>query len=192
MEPELIVGPAAQGQSQIGAVGEGVPQPAQAQRAGLVGLIRNERGDQALAVSDDIRPFEMAFRLAPSFFAKRKQSAQARIGGAIRRIDQDRQSVRQIEAAADDEAYACGFRRLMGAHDPGKRVAVDDRQGLDAEQRSLGEQLLAGGRAPQEAEMRGDLQLGVAGRAGHPKIPCRNQRCDPVAESSPSPERKIQ
>lgn len=43
---------------------------------------------------------------------------------------------------------------------------------------------------PQEGEMRRDLQFGVAG--AHPKIPCRNQRCDPVSGSSPSPARYIQ
>src|ERR1700724_1177698 len=32
------------------------------------------------------------------------------------------------------------------------------------------------------------LQLGRA-RGAHPKIPCRNQRCEPVAASSPSPAR---
>ena len=42
--------------------------------------------------------------------------------------------------------------------------------------------------AAQEAEMCRDLEFHVA----HAKIPCRNQRCEPVAASSPSPERKIQ
>jgi hypothetical protein len=36
--------------------------------------------------------------------------------------------------------------------------------------------------------MRGALQLDIA-RGAHPKIPCRNQRCGPVAASSPSPAR---
>ncbi len=74
----------------------------------------------------------------------------------------------------------------MGTDDPGEAVAVDDTEGFDLHQRGLGEQLLAGGGAAQEREMRSALQLGVA---RHPKIPCRNHSWEPVAGSSPSPAR---
>src|SRR5579875_1889391 len=110
------------------------------------------------------------------------------IGRAIGRIDEHRHAVSKIEATADHQAHACGLGRLVGAHDAGQRVAIDDGERLDAHDRSGGEQLLAGRRTAQEAEMRGHLQLGVA-RAAHPKIPCRNQRCEPVSGSSPSPAR---
>ena len=76
----------------------------------------------------------------------------------------------------------------MGAHDAGEGVAVNDGHRLDPGKRRLGEQLLAGRRAAQEAEMRGDLKLDVAGLA-HPKTPWMNHRCEPVAVSSPSPAR---
>jgi hypothetical protein len=68
----------------------------------------------------------------------------------------------------------------MGSHDAGERIAIDD---------GLGEQLLAGRRPAQEAEVRGDLQLGIAGTGVYPNTPCRNQRCEPVAVFSPSPDR---
>jgi hypothetical protein len=35
--------------------------------------------------------------------------------------------------------------------------------------------------------VRGALQLGISGL--HPKIPCRNQWCEPVVPSSPLPQR---
>jgi hypothetical protein len=76
----------------------------------------------------------------------------------------------------------------MGADDAGEAVAVDDGERLDASIGGLGEQLVTGTRPAQKTEMRGGLQLGRA-RGAHPKIPCRNQRCEPVAASSPSPAR---
>lgn len=54
--------------------------------------------------------------------------------------------------------------------------------------RRVGKQLLAGTRPSQEREMRRALELDI-GSAGHPKTPCRNQRWEPVAASSPSPAR---
>lgn len=130
----------------------------------------------------------MTFRLAAALLAERQQTAEPRIGWSVGRIDQHRHAVGEVETAADDEAYARRLCRLMGADDAGQRVAVDDGQRLDAEQGCGGEQLVAAARAPQEAEMGGDLEFGIAG-AVHPNTPCRNQRCDPVAASSPSPAR---
>jgi hypothetical protein len=76
----------------------------------------------------------------------------------------------------------------MSADNAGNAVAVGDRQRLDAELGCLFEQFLARARAAQERKMRGALQLSIACRA-HPKIPCRNQWCEPVAVSSPLPAR---
>src|SRR3546814_12679497 len=73
------------------------------------------------------------------------------------RIDQHRHSIDKVEATANDEAHARRFGRLMGAHDTGQRVAVDDGERLDAEHGCGGEQLIASARAPQEAEMGCDL-----------------------------------
>ena len=151
-------------------------------------LSGHEDGDQALAIGDEIGPVEIALGFAGALLAERQQPAQPGIGRPIGRIDQDGHAVAEIEAAADDQAHAGGLGGLMGADDAGERVAVDDGQRLDAHRGGRGEQLLAGGGAAQEAEMRGHLQLGVA-RAAHPKIPCRNQRCEPVSGSSPSPAR---
>src|SRR3546814_3125761 len=79
-----------------------------------------------------------------------------RLGGPVGRIDQHRHSIDKVEATANDEAHARRFGRLMGAHDTGQRVAVDDGERLDAEHGCGGEQLIASARAPQEAEMRSE------------------------------------
>ena len=67
--------------------------------------------------------------------------------------------------------------------------AAYDRSVQDglAEQQRGHHQVRPGRGAAQEGKIRGDLQLGIS----HPKTPCRNQRCEPVAASSPSPARKI-
>ncbi len=128
-------------------------------------------------------------RLAAAFLAERKQPAEARIGRAVGWIDEDGHTVGEIEAAAHNQAHAGLFGGLMGADDAGEAVAVGDRQRRDAELSGLGEQFLAGTRPAQKTEMRGALQLHVMSAAGHPNIPCRNQRCEPVEEFSPSPAR---
>ena len=130
----------------------------------------------------------MALRLAAALFAKRQQPAEPRISGPVDGIDENRHAIGEIEAAADDQADARGLGGFMGADDAGKAVAVGDRQRLDAE-RAASSNSSSQELAPRkERKMRGALQLGIARRA-HPKIPCRNQRCEPVVVSSPSPER---
>jgi len=127
----------------------------------------------------------------------RRAACRATVGGrdgnrqSVGRIDQHRHTVGEVEAAADNQADACGLRRLVGPDDAGERIPVHHGQRFDPGERRLGEQLLTGRRPPQKAEMRGDLKLGVAGLA-HPKTPWMNQRCEPVAVSSPSPARNSQ
>ena len=140
------------------------------------------------AWTGDVLPAEQALRLAAAPLAERQQAAEPAIGGPVGRVDQERGAVGQVEPAADDQPHARRLRRLVRADDAGEAVAVGDRQGLDAEHGRLGEQLLARAGAAQEREMRRALELGVA----HPNTPCRNQRCEPVPASSPSPSRNSQ
>lgn len=186
VKPELVVWASAQGQRHIGAVAESVAQPPQTNGAKIIGFVRNQDRDQSLPIGDDIVPFEMAFCFAGPALAERQQPAKARIGRPVGRIDQHRHAVGEIETAADNQPDACRLCRFMRAHDAGKRIAIDDSERFDAERCGLREQLLAGRCSAQEREMRGDLQLGISCSAGHPKIPCMNHLCDPVAASSPS------
>lgn len=130
----------------------------------------------------------MAFRLAAALLAQGQQPAQARIGGPISRIDEQGHAVDQIEAAADDEPDPGVLDGLMGADNARERIAIDNRQRLDAERRRLGKEVLARAGAAEEREMTGHLQFCIA-RGGHAKTPCRNHLCEPVSGSSPSPER---
>ena len=188
VQPELVARPAAQGQRQMRPVAEDVRHPAQPAAAGRIGLVGHEHGDQALVELGDVLPAEQALRLAAPPLAERQQPAEAAIGWPVGGVDQERGAIGQVEPAADDQPHARGLRRLVRAHDAGEAVAVGDRQGLEAEHGCLGEQLLAGAGAAQERELRRALQLGVA----HPNTPCRNQRCEPVPASSPSPSRNSQ
>jgi hypothetical protein len=116
---------------------------------------------------------------------KGRQTKRSPIGGSVGRIGEDRHAVGEVDAVA----RRSGARRLSWRpHGRGRC-----RRGCCASASmpsigGLGEQLVTGTRPAQKTEMRGGLQLGRA-RGAHPKIPCRNQRCEPVAASSPSPAR---
>ena len=188
MEAELVVRPPAQGECHVGAIAEGVPQAPQSETTFVVGGFGQQDGDQTFAVGDEIGPVEVAPGLAGAPLAEGEQPAEPGVGGAIGRVDENGDIVGEVESTADDEPHAGRLGGLVRPDDPGERVAVDDAERLDAGEGRLRKELLAGRGAAQEAEVRGHLQFGVA-RPAHPKIPWRNQRCEPVARSSPSPAR---
>ena len=70
VEPELVVRPSPQRQRHVGAVAEGLAQSAQPQPAFLVGEVRHQDRDQAVAIGDEIAPLEMALALAGAPFAE--------------------------------------------------------------------------------------------------------------------------
>jgi len=74
--------------------------------------------------------------------------------------------VRQIKPTPDHQPDPGVRRALVGADDPGERVAVGDAERCQPEQRRLGEQLLDMRGAAQEGIVAGDVQLGVGGHAG--------------------------
>ena len=133
VQPELVVRPPPQRERQVGAVAEGLAQAAQAQAAVRVGEVRHQHRDQALAIGDEVAPVEMALALAGAPLAERQQPAEPRVGRAVGGIGEHRGAVGEVEPAADDEPDAGGLGRLVRAHDPGQRVAVDDGERLDAE-----------------------------------------------------------
>ncbi|KQR61727.1 hypothetical protein ASF81_04435 [Brevundimonas sp. Leaf168] len=118
VQPQGIAGASPQRQGEIGARGKGRLQPSQIGTAGLVRLVRNQDGDQALRPVFQVRPVEVAFRLAGAALAQREKARQPGIGRSIGRIDEHSGPIDQIKPAADDQPYAGGLGRLMGAHDP--------------------------------------------------------------------------
>ena len=187
-----VVRPAAQRQRHIGAVAESFAQPAQLQRAGIVGLVRHQDRDQALAICDDIVPVEMAF--APC----RRASCRATAGGTAAnrpagRSDRPGRTCRRRDRG--------GSRRSAGRRSPWRPHGRERCRRGCCGRRSPAPRCRASAAcansssqetgAAQEREMRSALAARHSARA-HPKIPCRNQRCEPVAASSPSPARKIQ
>ena len=141
-QADRVSRPPPQGQRQVGKVAEIPPQAAQACGKFGIGCLRQQDGEQALAVGREILPAEVALALSGPPLAEREQAAEAGIGGTVGRVDEQRGAVAQIEAAADDHADA-GFIGLpMRAHDPSQRVAVGDAKRRKAEQFRLREQLL--------------------------------------------------
>ena len=189
VEAKLVARAAAQGQREVGVVAEDVRHATKLRGARRICHIRHQHADQALRIDRNVIPRQHAGALAAAFLAERQQSAQPAIGGAIGWIDQHGRAVGEVEPAADDEAHTRRFCCLVRADHAGEAAAVGDRQGVKAQLGGGGEQLLARARAAQEREVRGALKLSIA---AHPNTPWMNQRCKPVARSSPSPSRNNQ
>lgn len=148
-------------QGEIASRRKGRLQPSQIGGAGLVRLVRNQDGDKALRPIFQIRPVEGAFGLAGAALAQGEQARESGIGRSIDRIDEHARPIDQIKPAANDQPYAGGLGRLMGAHDPGQRVAIHDGEGLKPEQPGLFQQQFATACAAQEGKVRSGLKLDV-------------------------------
>ena len=188
MQAQQVARPAAEGHRQVRPVAEDRSSAPELRHARRIRQIGDEHADQAVRIECHVLPAEDAVGLAAAPLAERQQPAQPGVGRSVGRIDEERGAVLEIEPAADDQPHAGRLGRLVCADDAGEAVMVGDRQCLDAADRGLEEQLLAGTGAAQEREVRGALQLGVS----HAKTPCRNQRCGPDAGSTPSAVRNSQ
>ena len=125
------------------------------------------------------------FKIVPAFAAG-EQLAQPTVSRAVARIDQDiRRAVDKDEARADQQLRLIlnfrVFQLLVGPHHAGQRVVIGDADHgkpqlaclmhIDARIRA----------AAQEREIRGDADLGIAGRwlnadgTIHANNPCTNQ-----------------
>ena len=157
--------------------------------AGRVRLVGHEHGDQALGVEARRPPSRAgtspcrraACRATAGGRAGRRRAGRSgRPGAALPSV----RSSRQPTISRTPVAFAASCARTMPAR---LLRSVIARASMPRHGR-LGEQLLARAGAAQEREMRRALELGVA----HPNTPCRNQRCEPVPASSPSPSRNSQ
>jgi len=126
VEPELIVGTAAQSEREIGSVTERVPQSPEPECALVIRQVGNERDDQPFAIGDEIKPFEDALGLAPSLLAEGQKPAEARISGSIRWVDQHGCPIGEVEAAADDQADTGRLGGFMSTDNACKRIPIDD------------------------------------------------------------------
>ncbi|MNX93904.1 hypothetical protein D3C86_1261150 [compost metagenome] len=188
MKTHLVARASAQGEGDMGVGAEDRLQLLKPTAGGGVRAVRGQHGHQAFGMAGEVLPVQQATALAASSLSQGQQARQARIGGAIGRIDEDHGAVRQLETAADDQAHPRGLGRFMSADDSGQAVAISDRQGFETAGGRLGEQLLAGAGAPQKREVGCALELGVP----HPNRPWMNQAWEPVRASRPSPARNSQ
>ena len=95
--------------------------------------------------------------------ADREQAAEPYIGGAVGRIDEDGQTITQIEPTSHDQSDASLLGALMCPSNAGEGVAVGDAERWQTKQPGLRHQLLDMRRAAQERVVRGNLQLCVPG-----------------------------
>jgi hypothetical protein len=93
-------------------------------------------------LSCEILPREIAGALAGACLAERQQAAEPAVGGAVGRVDEHRQTVAQIQPAADDEAEADLASPLVRPRHAGERVVVGEAERRQAEQLRLREQFL--------------------------------------------------
>ncbi len=136
--------------------------------------------DEQLAIlpGEQIVEMQRAVAFFGAEFSNREQAAEAAIGGAIGRIDEDvRRAVLEDKARADQKLRALRFldeilERRIGADHAGERVAVGDADGGEPEL-DRGERELFWPRRPaQEGEIRrdGDLGIGHRLRLAHPFV----------------------
>ena len=92
-QPDGIAGPAAQRQREIAAVREVGAQACQAAGERVIRGVRQQNGDQAIAVRGEVLPVEMAGAFPRAPLAERQQPAELRIPGPVGRIDQHGQAV---------------------------------------------------------------------------------------------------
>ena len=82
-----------------------------------VALVRDQHRDQPLAPFLKVFEAQIAFAFACPFFANAQKTAEAAVGGAVCRIDENRREILQVEAAADDQPHA---RYLWQLHAPAR------------------------------------------------------------------------
>ena len=123
---------------------------------------------------------------APAGEADQLRQVAIAVAGAGQQDDPlDLFAVVDDELRTDDQRQPAFLRRQMGAHHPGHRTFVGDRQCAVAQGRCLGDQFLGMRRTAQETEVgkrvefRAGGQHGSAAQSGaspHENTPCRYQR----------------
>ena len=121
----------------------------------VVNPIRQQHQQQAFAMRHEVVPADVEALLPRSPFTEREQAAQSAVASPVHGVDQDGQTIAQVEAAADDEADAHFGRSSMRTGDAGQRVVVGDRQRRVAECLCSDEQLLDVAGTAQERVVRG-------------------------------------
>ncbi len=134
-------------------------------------ILRQHDGDLAFGKGGEIGKADIAFALGRAPAAEAEQGRKPAVSGAILGQTKQAATLGQIEPRADHELDARALGGNMGAHDAGQRVAVGDRDRREPKRRRAFDQLLGMRRAAEEAEIGGDLELGVGEH-----VSCRHRR----------------
>ena len=162
-QPEDVVRSAQGGQRQVGPITEDAAMTGELAIERIVRLVGQQDGDQPFGMSCQVLPADVEAALFSAALAERDQAAQGSIGGAIGRVDQQRQAVAQIEPAADGQPDPDFLGTCMRHGDAGQGVVVGDGHRLDAESLGGDEELLDVAGATKKRIVRGDVQLRIAG-----------------------------
>ena len=125
----------------------------------------------------DVLEVKRALSFLGAALAEGEQAAEPAVSRAIRRVSEQARGILQDEARAGDELDAHFLGGEMGPHHAGERIRVGDGDGLVAKRLRGRHQLFGVRAAAQKGEVRGDVELGIAGWGGrhHANTPCRNQ-----------------
>ena len=158
------------------------PQPAGQLGEGRIRRVgRQKREHLPLVMGQHILQRQGAAGLGRPQLAVGQERAEPRIGRFVGGPAEQRGAADKVEPAADQEAQARFLGLLMRPDDAGEAVAVGEREAGETQGLGLYHQLLGMRGAPQEAEVRGDLQLGVGGHGA----PAMISRTDVQVDEEP-------
>ena len=116
----------------------------------IAGQVRHENAHQAFSPGGKIAPVQQAGALPAPRLTEREQAGEARPGGAIGGIEQQRAAIGEVGPCARDHPHARGLLPFPAAHHARDAAEVGEPQRLVPEQLCRGEQFLGRRGAAQE------------------------------------------
>src|SRR5690606_2495069 len=126
--------------------------------------------DLALVVSCHVLQKQRALPFIRAPLTESEKATEAAIGSAVGGQAEQAWRILQVEAGADDQLQSGFLRSRVRPHDTGERIAIRYGERGKAKRLGLGDQRVRMGAAPQEREVRRNLQLGIGGRGGHGQL----------------------
>ena len=163
-EPPCVVAGIAMGEDEVEVAPPALPQPADQlgeRRVRCLGW--QQREYLPLVMAEHVVERQGAAAFGGQSFAVGQERAEPGIGRPVGRPAEQRGAADQVEPAADQEAQPDLLGLLVRPDDAGEAVAVGEREAGETQCLGLDDQLLGMRGAPQEAEVGGDLELGVGG-----------------------------
>ena len=169
-EAAVVVAAMVVGGGEVEGGGEVVAVPGEVVGEVIVGGDGRHR-DEEVAVRvcrlDDVCAGELTFALGRAPASRGDEAGEAAVAVPGGGEAEEAGAVGEVQAGTGDEVEAGAPGGLVGAHDPGQRVAVGQGESAVAQFGRPLDHLIRVGGAPQEGEVAGDLEFGVGGFRGH-------------------------